>query len=82
MQHWSVGNWVMFAISAFLALAGLYQLVFAARLEARDEARREAQGDHDGGGYRPSLSPGSPRVTGMIFLGVGAFGIYRMLGPV
>jgi hypothetical protein len=78
MQNWGVGGWVVFGISAFVFLAGLYQLVFAARIEAGEQARREAEGAY-GGGYQPRIAAGSPRVIGMIFLGFGAFGMFRQL---
>ena len=76
---WGVGDWVVFGISVFVVLAGLYSIVFARRLEAQQEEKLREQGDYDGGGYRPRLMQTDQRTVGMVLVGIGAFGILQNL---
>jgi hypothetical protein len=82
IQHWGAGEWAIFALNVSLILVGLNSIVFAARIEARQQAKREAMGEGEGGGYKSPLSPGSPRTVGMLVLALGAFGLYRILAPI
>jgi len=77
MALWGAGDWSVFALWVALAGFGLYNLLFAGRIEAREELKREAEGD--GGGYRSPLAAAGPRAQGLFFLGAGAFGIARSL---
>ncbi len=77
---WGVGDWVMFGISVLIILAGLYSILFARRIEARQEEKLGERGEYEGGGgFRPRLMQNDPRTTGMIFLGIGAFLLMRQL---
>jgi hypothetical protein len=82
IQHWGAGDWAMFALNVALVLFGLYSILFAARIEARQQAKREAMGEGEGGGYKSPLSPGGSRTLGLLFLAGGAFGLYRILAPI
>jgi hypothetical protein len=78
MALWGVGDWAMFGLWVVLAGFGLYNLLFAGRIEAREAAKREAAGE-DAGGYRSPLAAAGPRAQGLFFLAAGGFGIARSL---
>jgi len=79
---WGVGDWVMFGIYVLIILSGLYSIVFARRIAARQEEKLSEQGEYDGGGFRPRLMLNDPRTMGLIFLGLGAFFLMRQLAVI
>ena len=75
------GDWLVLAGSVGFIAFGLYQIVFATRIEAGRDAQRGASSDEDeaGGGYDSKRMELDPRTLGFILIGLGAVGILMKL---
>jgi hypothetical protein len=79
MSGWTTGVWVMFLVNLLGVCAGLYLFLFGGRIEARQRAKREAEGMDDEAGYQSPLSAANPRIQGLIILTLSGFFTYRYL---
>ena len=78
MNGWTTGDWVVFGLSAVLIPVGLYFVVFAARIDAKQQAKLEAEGQSEGG-YRSPLADTNLRTQGLVLIVLGLFGLLRFI---
>ena len=78
MSGWTTGDWVVNGISVLILAIGIYCVLFADRIDARQQAKLEAEGLAERG-YRSPLADTSPRTQGLILIVFGVFGLFRHL---